>query len=160
VLHHAVLHHALIPFAHLAVYPGIEGGHAIAQTLFGDYNPAGRSASTWYRSTSVLPPQDTEMDESAGKVGAYACSVHRMRVLPCVTCNMRNAHEAIMLTFSSCAGHHLPILSGLEEFNRLSFWSRPLLHNICLLRLVHKQQQHRRMRQARAHSHSHEHWQE
>ena len=49
-----------------AWYPGIEGGHAIAQTLFGDYSPAGRSASTWYASTSVLPPQDTQMDESAG----------------------------------------------------------------------------------------------
>lgn len=50
-----------------AWYPGIEGGHAVAATLFGNYNPAGRSASTWYRNTSYLPPPG-EMDELETKM--------------------------------------------------------------------------------------------
>ncbi|KAG9144837.1 hypothetical protein Leryth_018972 [Lithospermum erythrorhizon] len=29
-------------------YPGQDGGHAVAQVLFGDYNPGGRSPVTWY----------------------------------------------------------------------------------------------------------------
>lgn len=48
-----------------AWYPGLEGGHAIAETLFGDYSPAGRTPVTWYSSTDVLPSPG-EMDESAG----------------------------------------------------------------------------------------------
>jgi beta-glucosidase len=48
-----------------AWYPGLEGGHAIAETLFGDWSPAGRTPVTWYTSTDVLPPPG-EMDESAG----------------------------------------------------------------------------------------------
>jgi beta-glucosidase len=39
-----------------AWYPGIGGGPAIAGALFGDYSPAGRSAVTWYKNTSQLPP--------------------------------------------------------------------------------------------------------
>jgi len=32
-----------------AWYPGIEGGHAIASTLFGDNSPAGRAPVTFYK---------------------------------------------------------------------------------------------------------------
>jgi beta-glucosidase len=39
-----------------AWYPGEEGGAAIAETLAGDNNPAGRLPITFYRSTSDLPP--------------------------------------------------------------------------------------------------------
>jgi len=35
--------------------PGIEGANAIADVLFGDYSPAGRTAVTWYPSSAVLP---------------------------------------------------------------------------------------------------------
>ena len=39
-----------------AWYPGEAGGTAIADTLFGDNNPAGRLPVTFYASTSQLPP--------------------------------------------------------------------------------------------------------
>ena len=39
-----------------AWYPGAEGGHAVADVLFGDVNPAGRLPITIYRSTDDLPP--------------------------------------------------------------------------------------------------------
>ncbi|MBM3134665.1 MAG: glycoside hydrolase family 3 protein [Chloroflexi bacterium] len=39
-----------------AWYPGEEGGTALAEVLFGDYNPAGRLPVTFYKSLSDLPP--------------------------------------------------------------------------------------------------------
>ena len=39
-----------------AWYPGEEGGTAIADALFGDYNPAGRLPVTFYQSVDQLPP--------------------------------------------------------------------------------------------------------
>lgn len=39
-----------------AWYPGGEGGAAVADVLFGDYNPAGRLPLTFYRSADDLPP--------------------------------------------------------------------------------------------------------
>lgn len=39
-----------------AWYPGEEGGTAVANVLFGDYNPAGRLPVTFYRSVEDLPP--------------------------------------------------------------------------------------------------------
>ena len=40
----------------LAGYPGVEGGNAVADVIFGDYNPAGRLPVTYYRSVDQLPP--------------------------------------------------------------------------------------------------------
>jgi beta-glucosidase len=39
-----------------AWYPGEEGGTALADVLFGDYNPAGRLPVTFYKGIAQLPP--------------------------------------------------------------------------------------------------------
>ncbi len=53
----------------LAGYPGVEGGNAIADVLFGDYNPAGRLPVTYYNSVDQLPPfEDYDM---AGRTYRY-----------------------------------------------------------------------------------------
>jgi len=36
-------------------YPGEQGGHAVADMLFGKYNPAGRLPITWPQHESQLP---------------------------------------------------------------------------------------------------------
>jgi beta-glucosidase len=45
-----------IPAILEAWYPGEEGGTAIADVLFGDYNPGGRLPVTFYKSVDQLPP--------------------------------------------------------------------------------------------------------
>src|ERR671939_224223 len=46
-----------------AWYPGEEGGTALADVLFGDYNPAGRLPVTFYKSVAQLPPfEDYRME--------------------------------------------------------------------------------------------------
>jgi beta-glucosidase len=45
-----------IPAIVEAWYPGEEGGNAVADVLFGDYNPAGRLPVTFYQSVHDLPP--------------------------------------------------------------------------------------------------------
>ncbi|MFG6685821.1 glycoside hydrolase family 3 C-terminal domain-containing protein [Mariniflexile sp. HNIBRBA6329] len=52
-----------------AGYPGQQGGNAIADVLFGDYNPAGRLPITYYKSIDQLPPfEDYNM---AGRTYRY-----------------------------------------------------------------------------------------
>jgi beta-glucosidase len=45
-----------IPAVIEAWYPGQAAGHAIADVLFGDYNPGGRLPVTFYKSVNDLPP--------------------------------------------------------------------------------------------------------
>jgi beta-glucosidase len=47
-----------VPAIVAAWYPGQAGGRAIADVLFGDYNPGGRLPVTFYRSVDDLPPFD------------------------------------------------------------------------------------------------------
>jgi beta-glucosidase len=47
---------AHVPAIVQAWYPGEEGGAALADVLFGDYNPAGRLPVTFYKSVDQLPP--------------------------------------------------------------------------------------------------------
>ncbi|MDO5970734.1 glycoside hydrolase family 3 C-terminal domain-containing protein [Flavivirga aquimarina] len=53
-----------------AWYPGEAGGTAIADVLFGDYNPAGRLPFTCYKSVSDLPPMD-DYEISNGRTYMY-----------------------------------------------------------------------------------------
>lgn len=52
-----------------AWYPGQAGGTAVAEVLFGDYNPAGRLPVTFYRNVSQLP--DFEDYDMAGRTYRY-----------------------------------------------------------------------------------------
>lgn len=52
-----------------AWYPGQSGGKAVAEVLFGDYNPAGRLPVTFYRNTAQLP--DFEDYNMAGRTYRY-----------------------------------------------------------------------------------------
>jgi beta-glucosidase len=52
-----------------AWYPGQSGGTAVAQVLFGDYNPAGRLPVTFYKSVSQLP--DFEDYNMTGRTYRY-----------------------------------------------------------------------------------------
>jgi beta-glucosidase len=49
---------ANVPAIVEAWYPGEEGGAALADVLFGDYNPSGRLPVTFYKSVGDLPPFD------------------------------------------------------------------------------------------------------
>lgn len=58
-----------IPAILTAGYPGQQGGNAIADVIFGDYNPAGRLPVTYYQSVEQLP--DFENYDMEGRTYRY-----------------------------------------------------------------------------------------
>lgn len=52
-----------VPAVLMAWYPGMAGGHAIADVLFGVVNPSGRLPVTFARSEAQLPPFVNDRDE-------------------------------------------------------------------------------------------------
>ncbi len=59
-----------IPAVIDAWYPGEQGGTAVAEVLFGDYNPAGRLPLTFYNSLNDLPAFD-DYDITKGRTYQY-----------------------------------------------------------------------------------------
>lgn len=59
-----------IPAIVNAWYLGEQGGTAVAEVLFGDYNPAGRLPLTYYNALSELPPFD-DYDITKGRTYQY-----------------------------------------------------------------------------------------
>lgn len=59
-----------IPAIINAWYPGEQGGTAVAEVLFGDYNPAGRLPLTYYSSLNDLPPFN-DYDITKGRTYQY-----------------------------------------------------------------------------------------
>ncbi|MBN1564848.1 MAG: glycoside hydrolase family 3 C-terminal domain-containing protein [Anaerolineae bacterium] len=59
-----------IPAIIEAWYPGQAGGTALADVLFGDYNPAGRLPLTFYKSIDQLPPF-ADYDMAKGRTYRY-----------------------------------------------------------------------------------------
>lgn len=58
-----------VPAILTAGYPGQQGGNAIADVLYGDYNPAGRLPITYYKSVDQLP--DFQNYDMAGRTYRY-----------------------------------------------------------------------------------------
>ena len=59
-----------IPAIVEAWYPGQSGGKAIAEVLFGDFNPGGKLPMTFYKNIDQLPPFD-DYDIRKGRTYMY-----------------------------------------------------------------------------------------
>ncbi|XVE49324.1 hypothetical protein DITRI_Ditri01bG0073600 [Diplodiscus trichospermus] len=58
-------------------YPGQAGGEAIAQVIFGDYNPAGRSPFTWYPQEYADQVPMTDMNMRANTTAKFPGRTYR-----------------------------------------------------------------------------------
>ena len=129
-----------------AWYPGGEGGHAIADVLFGDYNPAGRLPVSIARNEGQLPiyyskgDQRAYMDGSANALYSFGYGLSYTKfeysdlqikpgngkdILQTVTCTVKNTgdrdgHEIVQLYIRDMVASiaQAPIL--LKSFERIS----------------------------------------
>uniref|UniRef100_A0A2P2NM37 Putative beta-D-xylosidase 5 n=1 Tax=Rhizophora mucronata TaxID=61149 RepID=A0A2P2NM37_RHIMU len=106
-------------------YPGQDGGTAIAQVIFGDYNPAGRSPFTWYPKEFADQVPMTVMNMRANATGNFPGRTYRFYTGKSI---YQFGHGLSYSTFSKyivSAPHTLviPLSSTLNPQSILSFGS-------------------------------------
>ncbi|KAI3908788.1 hypothetical protein MKW98_029338 [Papaver atlanticum] len=79
-------------------YPGQSGGEAIAQVIFGDYNPGGRSPFTWYPKEYVDQVPMTDMNMRANTTKNFPGRTYRFYTGPTL---YNFGHGLSYSTFSS-----------------------------------------------------------
>ena len=125
-----------------AWYPGQEGGTAVADVLFGDYNPSGKLSVTFYKNDAQLPdyedysmkgrtyryfsdalfPFGYGLSYTAFELGSAQCSVDGNSVtitLPVTNTGKRDGTEIVQVYVKNPADPDAP-LKTLRAFQRVS----------------------------------------
>ena len=125
-----------------AWYPGQEGGTAVADVLFGDYNPSGKLSVTFYKNDAQLPdyedysmkgrtyryfndalfPFGYGLSYTAFELGSAQCSVDGNSVtitLPVTNTGKRDGTEIVQVYVKNPADPNAP-LKTLRAFQRIS----------------------------------------
>jgi beta-glucosidase len=124
-----------------AWYPGQEGGTAVADVLFGDYNPSGKLSVTFYKNDAQLPdyedysmkgrtyryfsdalfPFGYGLSYTAFELGSAQCSVDGNSVtitLPVTNTGKRDGTEIVQVYVKNPADPNAP-LKTLRAFQRV-----------------------------------------
>ena len=125
-----------------AWYPGQEGGTAVADVLFGDYNPSGKLSVTFYKNDAQLPdyedysmkgrtyryfsdalfPFGYGLSYTAFELGSAQCSVDGNSItitLPVTNTGKRDGTEIVQVYVKNPADPNAP-LKTLRAFQRVS----------------------------------------
>lgn len=136
----------LCPAILQAFFPGMEGGHAIVETLFGDYNPGGKLTCTFPKTTGQLeinfPTKPAANDEPTGATRASVSGVlwsfgfglsyttfkySNLQVSPTQQNDNGNITVSFDLTNSgSRAGDEIPQLYVHQEVSSVTVWDKRL----------------------------------